>query len=197
MYEKIAKKITDSFIRKNIIKKEDEQIYEYSYEVLISQSVYILIMIFISILFKAFFETLIFFLGFYICRSLTGGYHASNYIKCHLLFALNQIVFLLLLLLMPNRCFCIITFIALLISIIIILTVGPVDNPNKPFEEREYLKFRNKSRVFAFTLSLIASFLFLFGKNNVYCFSFSIGILSVSISLLYAFIERRFSNEKN
>lgn len=45
MYEKIAKKITDSFIRKNIIKKEDKEIYEYSYEVLISQTVYFFIML--------------------------------------------------------------------------------------------------------------------------------------------------------
>ena len=105
MYKKIAKIITDSFILKGIIKKEDKEIYEYSYEVLISQAVYIFIMLFISILFKAFFETLVFFIGFYICRSLTGGYHASNYIKCHLLFALNQIAFLLLLQLMSNRYF--------------------------------------------------------------------------------------------
>ena len=197
MYKKIAKIITDSFILKGIIKKEDKEIYEYSYEVLISQAVYIFIMLFISILFKAFFETLVFFIGFYICRSLTGGYHASNYIKCHLLFALNQIAFLLLLQLMSNRYFCIATFFTLLLSVTIILIVGPIDTPNKPFEEKEYLKFRNKSRIFAVAIAVIASFLFLFGKNNVYCFSFSIGILSVSISLLYAFIERRFLNEKN
>ena len=55
MYKKIAKIITDSFILKGIIKKEDKEIYEYSYEVLISQAVYIFIMLFISILFKAFF----------------------------------------------------------------------------------------------------------------------------------------------
>ena len=90
MYKKIAKIITDSFILKGIIKKEDKEIYEYSYEVLISQAVYIFIMLFISILFKAFFETLVFFIGFYICRSLTGGYHASNYIKCHLLFIITK-----------------------------------------------------------------------------------------------------------
>lgn len=197
MYEKIAKLITNYFIRKSIIKKEDKEVYEYSFEVLISQAIYILIMLFISILFKAFFETLIFFIGFYTCRSLIGGYHASNYIKCHLLFAFNQIAFLLLLRLMPNRFFGIATFSTLLLSVIIILIIGPIDNPNKPFEEKEYLKFKNKSHIFSVAIAIIEVFLFLFGKNNGFCFSYSIGILSVSISLLFAFIERRSSNEKN
>lgn len=80
---------------------------------------------------------------------------------------------------MSNRYFCTATFFTLLLSVTIILIVGPIDNPNKPFEEKEYLKFRNKSRIFAVAIAVIASFLFLFGKNNVYCFSFSKWIVNV------------------
>ena len=115
MYEKMAKKVTNLFISKGIINSSDRELYEYSYEVTFLQIAYIIIMIIISLIFGAFYESLAFFVGFSLYRKICGGYHAKTYTRCHFLFAANQTLFLLSLILMPNQicalhrfkdCFC-------------------------------------------------------------------------------------------
>ena len=191
MYQKVAKKITNFFINNSIINDSDREIYEYSYEVMISQTVYILIMILISLIFGSILESLVFFIGFFICRKFSGGYHASTYTKCHMLFAINQIAFLLLLRFIKTEYFGLISILSIIISIIIIFAVAPIDHPNKPFNEYEFLKYKKRSRFFAAILIPIYIIGYILDKNNLFCFCFSIGIFSVCMSLLYAFFERR------
>jgi accessory gene regulator B len=191
MYQKIAKKITNCFINNGIINSCDREIYEYSYEVMISQTIYILIMILISLVFKALFESLYFFIGFFLCRKFSGGYHASTYTKCHVLFAINQIVFLFLLRLIKTEYFALTSFLFIIISVIIIFAIAPIDHPNKPFNKKEFLKYKKRSRLFASLLTPIYILVYIIDKNNLFCFCFSIGIFSVCVSLLYSFLERR------
>ena len=61
MYRLLAKKTTDFFIKKKIIKNTDKDVYEYGYEILFAQIIYIAIMIVISLIFNAFVESLFFF----------------------------------------------------------------------------------------------------------------------------------------
>ncbi len=196
MYEKIAKKITKILIEKNILKAADREIYEYSYEILISQTIYILIMLTIAIIFGVLVESLFFFLGFYLCRKISGGYHANTYLKCHILFAMNQGV-LITLLKIPDNINWFFTLPSLFIAIVLILLFAPIDNENKQFDEKEFCKYRKACKKFCVILAIIAIITWFVGKNNIYCFCFSIGVLSVSVSLLYAFIERRFLHEIN
>lgn len=191
MYQKVAKKITSFFIDNKIINDSEREIYEYSYEVIISQTVYIIIMILVSLIFGAVFESLAFFIGFFICRKLSGGYHASTYTKCHILFSINQIVFLLLLRFIKTEYFGLISTILIIISVIIIFAVAPIDHPNKPFNEQKFLKYKKQSRFFATILIPTYMIVYILDKNNLFCFCFSIGIFSVCVSLLYVFLERR------
>lgn len=194
MYRLLAKKTTDFFIKKKIIKNTDKDVYEYGYEILFAQIIYIAIMIVISLIFNAFVESLFFFIGFYIYRKISGGYHAETYAKCHLLFGFNQILFLLLLFYIPVIYRYIIFFIIIFISIIITFFMAPIDHPNKQFDSKEYHKYKKMSRLLAFLLIPFGITVYLLDKNNTFCFG--IGIFSASVSLLYAFLERRFHNEK-
>ena len=54
MYHRFAQNITSHLIKKTIIKKTDEDIYVYGFEMLLSQMVYISIMIIIAVLANAF-----------------------------------------------------------------------------------------------------------------------------------------------
>ena len=45
MYKTLAQKITSFFIQKKIIKEEDKEIYEYGYEVLFSETIYIVMVL--------------------------------------------------------------------------------------------------------------------------------------------------------
>lgn len=191
MYQKVAKKITSFFINNGIINDSDREIYEYSYEVMISQTVYIIIMILVSLIFGAVFESLAFFIGFFVCRKFSGGYHASTYTKCHILFAFNQIAFLFLIRFIKKEYFGLIVILMIIISVIVIFTVAPIDHPNKPFNGKEFLKYKKRSRFFAVLLIPIYILVDILDKNNLFYFCFSIGIFSVCMSLLYAFFERR------
>ena len=154
-------------------------------------------MLLISMVFGAVLESLCFFIGFFLCRKFSGGYHAATYTKCHILFIINQIAFLLLLNCINNNYYWLATIVAIIISIIIIFLIAPIDHPNKPFTTKEMIKFRKRSKYFAIVLVPAYILFYLIDKNNPFSFCFSIGVLSVSLSLLYAFFERRKNtNEK-
>ena len=129
---------------------------------------------------------LFFFIGFYIYRKISGGYHAETYAKCHLLFGFNQILFLLLLFYIPVIYRYIIFFIIIFISIIITFFMAPIDHPNKQFDSKEYHKYKKMSRLLAFLLIPFGITVYLLDKNNTFCFCFGIGIFSASVSLLYS-----------
>ena len=194
MYEFLAKNITRFFIEKKIIDKSKHEIYEYGFELIFSQTVYILIMIFISVLLNCIIESIVFFLGFYFYRKFSGGYHAKTYIGCHLLFSINQLIFILIenIVLVEYRY--LISILTLLFTAIITYTCSPIDHPNKLFTEKEYFRYKKLSRAFIIIQFPISLLILLIDKNNILHFCFCFGIFSASMSLLYAFIERRLKN---
>lgn len=197
MYQAVAKKIVNFLVRKEIIKEEEKEIYTYGYEVVIAQSVYILLMIVIACVCSSLIETILFFIGFYVYRSVAGGYHAKTYLKCHMIFALNQILFTIMLhSFLDDR-----RYVFILLTCVAVITItlicAPIDHPNKPFTSKEKRKFRKWSHSVSIafvTLMIIAMFV---DGNNVYGFCISAGVCSASLSLLYAYIERRVLNAKN
>lgn len=196
MYAKFAKKITNFFINKSIIDTNDREIYEYGYELILSLSMYILIMLTISLIFNSLIESILFFVGFYLYRKIAGGYHADTYLKCHILFGINQMLFIFTLYMYPSAYRYITIVSVCIINIVITIFAAPIDHPNKPFDVKEFNKYNKLSAVFSILLIPVVLIVMLLDKNNVYCFCFSIGVLSANMSLLYAFVERRSQNEK-
>ncbi len=96
MYNLMSKKLTDLFILKKIIKEEERNIYIYCFEVIISSFIYLVLFFTIAIVFKCLLQSILFLTGFWIIRSVAGGYHAKTYAKCHALFISNQIFMILL-----------------------------------------------------------------------------------------------------
>lgn len=197
MYQAVAKKIVNFLVRKAIIKEEGKEIYTYGYEVVIAQSVYILLMILIACVCSSLVETILFFIGFYVYRSVAGGYHANTYLKCHIIFALNQILFTIMLhSFLDDRRYVFVTATCVVV-IAITLICAPIDHPNKPFTSKEKRKFRKWSRIVSAFFVALMIVAVLFDRNNVYCFCISAGVCSASLSLLCAYIERRVLNAKN
>ena len=106
MYAQLAKRITNVFVNKGSIKNADFDVYAYGFQIMLSSISYALIFILISIVTNTLFESLIFFVGFYVVRSFCGGYHASTYLRCHILFAVNHLVFIGLIRYFPSSIFC-------------------------------------------------------------------------------------------
>lgn len=184
MYNSMAKRLTDLFILKKIIKEEERNIYIYSFEVIISSLVYLTLFFAIALFFKCLLQSILFLTGFWIIRSVAGGYHAKTYIRCHMLFMSNQIIMILLCSLLTNYTKHILLFIFLLISIISIFIFSPVEHKNNKHNSKQIKKFKFLSR---FLIIVITTISLVLDKNDFteYIFPFVIGSFSVSFSLIF------------
>lgn len=191
MYNRLALKITNWFIAKKIIDESKKSIYAYGFEVIISGLVYFTIFIVCSIISSSLTESIFFWLGLFALRRVAGGFHAATYKLCHIIFEANHILFILILNFIPNVYYKHITISILLFTIICVLIWAPVDHKNKPFIKTEHKRFKTYSRIYCVIILIIGV---LHSVNlipfNKLLFSFSIGTLSATISLLIAKIIR-------
>lgn len=189
MYERIANWITNRFIEKNIIEQEKQPIYAYGFEVLISNTIYTLIFLGLALLTQTFFESIVFWIGFFIVRTTSGGYHAPSYMACHIMFAANHILFVFLLTLFTFYPFAPINIALMVACCITIFFFAPVDHPNKRFTSKEFRKFKSRSRIYSIVILTLTVVLYVLADWNVIQFSYAIGTLSGTVSLVCAKIN--------
>lgn len=199
MIESLAKKITNIFIRNDIIKSEEGEIYNYCFETTIFTGIGYLILLVLSIIFNEFFTSLIFLLSFIIFRKTCGGYHANNYYICSFMSLLSYL-FLIVVTKKLNIIFNV-SYFLLIAGLFVILTLSPIQNDNKPFTDKQYKRFKIISKGLAAIFLLVFTILELSRKHNLlinkYCFSFCYGVDLVALALLISKIERRLKYAKN
>lgn len=198
MIEILAKKITNKFIKNNIIKSDDKEIYDFCFETTIGLLLSYSLLFVFSIIFNEFISSLIFIFSFSSFRKVCGGYHANNYLKCGLM-SLASYLFLILIIKKFNTIFEVST-IVLIIGAITIIFSSPIQDDNKPFSEKQKRRFKLISRSLATILILVFLVLEIIGFHksisNKYCFSFCYGIDLIAFSLILSKIERRIKNAK-
>ena len=197
MYKKLSIQITRKLIDSKIISIDDAEIYHYSFEVMISTFISLLVIIVWAIIFKQVHNALYFLAGFFICRTISGGYHADTHKTC---FTLTQLIFVSFL--------CFVTFvdvsniklilcIVMIFSNLIILFIAPIDNKNKKFSEKEYQRYKKKSKMFVLISSVMLPFLclnsFIAEKSLYFC----LGVFSVSIMLIFGKAKNIIESKNN
>lgn len=199
MIETLAKKITTTFIKNNIIKSEDGEIYNYCFETTIVKGISYLILIVFSIVFKEPLSSLVFLLSFLVFRKTCGGYHAKKYLVCGLMSFLSYL-FLILIVKRIDIIFSV-SYFLLIIGLIIILALSPIQDDNKPFTDKQYKRFKIISKTLAAIFIIAFTVLELNKAHNLlinkYFFSFCYGIDLVALALLISKIERSIKNAKN
>ena len=81
MIEKKAEYISEKLVEKNLVKNKDKDVYQYGIEVLISTAINIMLLLVIGIITKTVLLSICHFLILATIRTLTGGYHASTYLR--------------------------------------------------------------------------------------------------------------------
>lgn len=188
---RLSKKIASIFILHGIIQEEDKEVYEYSFELLLSTILNSVAIIVIAILTKRILEATLFVIGFVPLRALAGGYHADTHFRCLLILLFTFSLFLLTLVFLPVKFFFVITIMMILISILLVFILSPVEDSNRPFSEHEKISLKRKSRASILVYTVIVfglSFLF---SNKIFGFSLAFGIFSVSVSLLASVIKNK------
>ena len=197
MYSELSKKLTNIFIKNNIIKEEQTMIFNYCFEVIISDVVYLTVFMSLSLITHSLIESLCFILGFILIRQTAGGYHASNYTKCHLLFSLNQIFMILCVKFINKKNIEYLVLIFLLTSIVVVFIFAPIKNKKNKHSVKQIKKLYYISRLLVLSILALTIVLKFVNKvNSVYFLSFMLGVFSVSISIIIENTkERRYKIE--
>ncbi|MDF2869581.1 MAG: accessory regulator [Anaerocolumna sp.] len=142
----LAKKLTERVIKDSIISKEQQKLYQYSYELLISSLINIVIVLFIGSIFNKTLETILFLLFFCSLKKYTGGLHMSTYNRCISLFSFIYTVILILdyyaVFNNPE-----IILILVIFSSCIICTLSPIVDDNKPLSTQEIEMIKRKGMI--------------------------------------------------
>lgn len=187
LYTKIAERLTKKLILWDVIENNKFDVYAYSFEVLISYSVYFLSFLIISILTSTFLESLCFIIGFCALRHFTGGFHTSSYLRCNLLSTFSHLIFIFLCKVIPSTWYMFSIGILIIYILLSVFIFAPIDHENKPFSEREFARFRFKSRIYSSIISVILSLgSTLIPILRLYIFSFIIGTTFAATSVWVA-----------
>ena len=199
MYRKFANALTRFFVKKKVIPREAAEVYAYGFEILLSIIVYESIFILISIFTNTFIASIGFWISFFFIRTFCGGFHANSYLKCHLMFLANHLIFIFLYKYVFYTIDTLFISAALLLCTVVVFFIAPVDHPNKPFLFNEYKKFKRKTHVYCIILVIFA-FVNVFLHLEAWGWGVGFGTLSATISLIFAKLlykkERRCDNEK-
>lgn len=191
MLTHMAQGLSLFFISKNIIKEEDKEIYDYSFEILLSTLINLLAMIIMAVVSGTMLYAIFFLFGFSMIRSTAGGYHAETHLGCFLILVGSFATYLIMLLMLPNLILKNMTIIFCTVSYLLVVIFSPVEDYNKPFTKEEYKKFKIKSNASVIIASIIAIMLVVvFGKFK-WGFSIATGMCVVSLSLIAGTVKNR------
>lgn len=178
MFIRLSKSIASFFVRLEIIKSEDVQVYEYGLQLLLSTIANGVIALVISIISKTFLPCLCFLGIFVLMRAVVGGYHAKSHLGCCGILILVLTVFILILKLVPSDYYYVLSAIMTVLSVVIILKYAPVEHENKPITEKDRKRLRQKSIIYSAAATILI-ILFAVLKFKVAMLSTAYGIFTV------------------
>lgn len=182
MIAHFAKKISHFFIKKEVIRQDDYEVYSYSLELLISTLINFVMIISIAIISRKVPETIFYIAAFIPLRISAGGYHANTHARCLLILLISYIVFLIVISCVSINLSIIISLVSLGLAILIIYIYAPVEDINNPMNKEQKRKQIIKSRVTISFISTIALLLLLF--DSYLSLSLSLGCISVALAIV-------------
>lgn len=179
--EYLSRILTNYILKKEIIKQDSYDIYQYGLQCFLEISVSTICSIVIALFLHMLPECLFFFLIFIPLRSFSGGLHLKTYISC---FFASILVLISTLLAVKHITVPLFTsFILYIFCAILILFIGPVDHPDRQVDSQENHIFKLKT-YFTLFVSLLTAIIFSVRGNGKYMFLQAVVFLFVSITAL-------------
>ena len=195
MIAKLAKSTAYFFVEKQVVKKEDEEVYAYGMELLYSSILNIALAAIIAIITNTVYPTAAFLTAFIVIRQYIGGYHAKTHLGCMSILAVVLFCFAVLSRYIPTECEILISMPAIGLSMFLILKFAPVEHPNKPLTDKEKSRLR-KSGI-AFTVFILVLVMSVFTSTRRYGMYISLGQLTASTAMLCEIIKHaRMNNNR-
>lgn len=189
MFSAISQKLTKFLLNKDVIQKENLEIYQFGIEQFLTTFLNILTTLILGILFNEVFQGILFVIAFMILRAYSGGYHASTPIKCYLFSTFSIAVALSVMKFIEINNFICIGL--LLLSGIVIILLSPVSTVNKPLDNIERVVYRKKA-IFIWCTETCAALIFI--GFNISKVSVCIMLAQVLISIALVFGQTQCRN---
>lgn len=186
LHDRIAKKerktrtMIDYLKSKGVVSERDVPVVLYGLKLLLITLVEFVSVILLAIWCGNFLEGIFFLLGFCPLRLYTGGYHAKTPTRCYFIMVVVYVIFSFLLVFTPIEMYRIFELIVGIFTFCTIYRFAPIIHENKKTYPDELYRYRRISINICLMdlLLLIVSTLVM--PTNVYGFSFSLGIATVS-----------------
>ena len=122
--------IADFYIKRQIIKSEDREIYKAGIELILNEAFTFLLVLLIAGVFFKILYGILFLTVFCLTRMFCGGFHAKTTLVCRGTMLITFLSVILFSYMLKNSCI-VVLIIILVISFAVLLPLIPVKHPNK------------------------------------------------------------------
>lgn len=169
-----------------ILCKEDtdemRELYEYAIYILLSGLFHLCSVVALGLCFNMVLESLIFYCSFILIRKFAGGYHAKTPTRCYMFSVVSSIVAVYLIKYISysnSICYYIFVIIEIL-CVMFIMVKSPLDNDNKPLNDKEKKIYKFFSVVISLLLFVISLLLKRVGFDSI-SVALSFGIIMCAV----------------
>ena len=181
MFSRISRLITDELVKDKTIEQTERELYEYGFRQGFTALLNVFTTLAIGLLFGCPMQSIAFLLLYIPLRSFAGGYHAKTPVMCYF----QSVLMLILISLgfryleLKNYSICLI-----ILSSIIIIVLSPVEDSNKPLDEKEIVIYKKRTLVvWAAELSLYIFFETIDMVKYSVVFTYVFGIMGLMLLL--------------
>lgn len=168
MLHSLSVKVAHFLYAKKAIDNKYFDVYVYGVELIISSAIGLFLVFIISLLLNELLFGFVFYLCFVSLRYYTGGLHCNSYLRCNATFVFSYLMCLLFDYFLEVYTYLQWLLIPLgVVSFVVILLFAPIENVNKPIEDRDRKKFKIIS-VIIFALHILIIFIDLFFFMKIY-----------------------------
>lgn len=144
MFEALSERIVCRLSDRQIISKEDKELYKYGFNIGLTVLINLLSSVIVGAFFGMIFESIIFLIGYIPLRSYGGGYHARTPLRCYFI---SIFIMILILVFFSYVSLASLYVMLLLIGMTVCIILVPVEDENKPLDADEIRIYRKRSYI--------------------------------------------------
>lgn len=189
MIQKLASEVADYFIKKDIFKDTEREVYIYGFDLMISGLMNVLLVLIAGIILNSLTYALIFVFVMITVRMYTGGYHADTHIMCNIIFLSAFLVSIATLNVINYFSISWIIWFLQCIGLILVTRFVPLENRNKKLSDEQKERYKKIGITLYLTDIVIAVILNIIGRiGSEYTFFGNIGLYINIVLIIIALL---------
>ncbi len=188
MISNISERIIGSLVDAGTVPSEEKSLYEYGIRMGILVVINVATTVLIGFVLGMVWQSIIFLLAYNPIRSYAGGYHSRTQLTCYLMSIPIIVAALLGIKLIPWNGYVCMTALISVATIIAIL--APVEDSNKPLNEREKAVYKGRARAYSAVFFGAAMMLWFAGFEQI-SLSIIMALLVAAVMLVIGAIKNR------